>query len=178
MHSAFRRVACLAAMAFAAGLTITSLAAADYRTEALRRVGGLEKKFVTLAEAVPADKYTWRPAEGVRSISEVFLHVAGANFGLGRVIGTPPPQGFEGKGYDKSTTDKAKIVAAVKESFAHFRGAVEKVPVEDAEKLVKLFGQETSTRGAVFAMLEHLSEHLGQSIAYARTNGVVPPWSE
>jgi uncharacterized damage-inducible protein DinB len=154
------------------------LTAADYKTEALNRVGTLEKKFTTLAEAVPADKYTWRPAEGVRSISEVFLHVAGANFGLGRVLGTQPPQGFEGKGYDKSSTDKAKIVAAVKDSFAHFRGAIEKLSPADADKPVKLFGQETSMRGAVFGLLEHLSEHLGQSIAYARSNGVVPPWSE
>lgn len=178
MHAVFTRAACLIALAFVPGLTVTPLSAADYRTEALNRLGALEKKFVTLAEAVPADKYTWRPAEGVRSISEVFLHVAAANFGLGRVFGTPPPQGFEGKGYDKSTTDKAKIVAAVKESFAHFRGAIEKLSVEDAEKTLKLFGQEMSTRGAAYGLLEHLSEHLGQSIAYARTNGVVPPWSE
>ena len=178
MYGFFRGAACLATLAFVVGLTVAPLAAADYRTEALNRVGALEKKFTTLAEAVPAEKYTWRPAEGVRSISEVFLHVASANFGLGRVIGTPPPQGFEGKGYDKSTTDKAKIVAAVKESFVHFRGAIEKLSVDDADKMVKLFGQEASTRGAVFGLLGHLSEHLGQAIAYARTNGVTPPWSE
>jgi uncharacterized damage-inducible protein DinB len=178
MRLVARQTACLVTLVFVAGLVANPLVAADYRTEALNRLGALEKKFVTLAEAVPAEKYTWRPAEGVRSISEVYLHIASANFGLGRVLGTPPPQGFEGKGYDKSTTDKAKIVAAVKQSFAHFRGAIEKLSVDDSEKIVKLFGQEISTRGAAFALLEHLSEHLGQSIAYARTNGVVPPWSE
>jgi uncharacterized damage-inducible protein DinB len=177
MNGVFRHAACLVAVAVT-GLIAAPLAAGDYRTEALNRVAVLEKKFVSLAEAVPAEKYTWRPGDGVRSISEVYLHVAAANFGLGSVLGTPPPEGFQGKGYDKSTTDKAKIVAAVTESFAHFRGAVEKLTAADADKPVKLFGQETTMRGAVFALLGHLSEHLGQSIAYARTNGVVPPWSE
>jgi uncharacterized damage-inducible protein DinB len=177
MYRVFRRAVCLVALAVT-GLMAAPLAAGDYRTEALDRIATLEKKFVSLAEAVPAEKYTWRPGEGVRSVSEVYLHVASANFGLGSVLGTPPPAGFQGKGYEKSTTDKTKVVAAVTESFAHFRGAVEKLAAADADKAVKLFGQETTMRGAVFALLEHLSEHLGQSIAYARTNGVVPPWSQ
>ena len=177
MHGVFKRAVCLVALAVT-GLLAAPLAAGDYRTEALDRVSALEKKFVSLAEAVPAEKYKWRPGEGVRSISEVYLHVAAANFGLGSVLGTAPPEGFDGKGYEKSTTDKTKIVDALTESFAHFRGAIEKLTAADADKPVKLFGQETTTRGAVFALCEHLSEHLGQSIAYARMNGVVPPWSQ
>jgi uncharacterized damage-inducible protein DinB len=179
MHRFFSRAVTFVAVASLAGLVAAPLAAADYREEALSRIATLEKKFVGLSGAVPADKYTWRPAEGVRSISEVFLHIAGANFGLpARVLGTPAPAGFQGQGYDKSTTDKAQITEAVKESFAHFRAAVEKLQAADADKMVKLFGSETSTRGAVLFLLEHLSEHLGQAIAYARTNGVTPPWSE
>jgi uncharacterized damage-inducible protein DinB len=178
MRRIYARVAGVVALALMAGLLARPLAASDYREESLKRIDTLEKKFVGLADAVPADKYTWRPAEGVRSISEVLLHIAAANFGLTNVIGTPPPSGFQGKGYDKSTTDKSKIVAAVKESFTHFRGAVSKLSAADADKALKLFGQETSQRGAVFGLLEHLSEHLGQTIAYARSNGVTPPWSE
>jgi uncharacterized damage-inducible protein DinB len=179
MHRVFTRVAILVAVASLAAIAAAPLKAADYREEALNRIGALEKKFVTLSEAVPTDKYTWRPAEGVRSVSELFLHVAGANFGLpARILGMPAPAGFEGKGYDKSTTDKAQIVKAVKESFAHFRASIEKLEAADAEKMVKVFGGEACTRGAVLFLLEHLSEHLGQSIAYARVNGVTPPWSE
>ena len=179
MHRVFTRVAILVAVASLAALLAAPLTAADYREEALNRIAALEKKFVGVSEAIPADKYTWRPAEGVRSVSELFLHVAGANFGLpARILGMPAPAGFQGQGYDKSTTDKAQIVKAVKDSFAHFRGSIEKLAAADAEKMVKVFGGEASTRGAVLIMLEHLSEHLGQSIAYARVNGVTPPWSE
>lgn len=165
----------LAAMAAVCCMTAQ---AADFKDECLARVSVLEKKYVDLAERIPAEKYTWRPGAGARSISEVFLHVAAANFGVPRVFGTPPPEGFVGKGYDKSTTDKAQITPKVKESFAHLRKAIEAVPAGDAEKPVKMFGQATTMRGAVWMALEHLSEHMGQAIAYARSNGVVPPWSE
>ena len=160
-------------------LLLVSLApalAGDYKSEAAQRVETLEKKFVGLAEAVPADKYGWRPAEDVRSIGEVFLHVAAANLGIPRALGTPPPEGFQFRGYDKSTTDKAEIVSKLKASFAHLKKAVD--GAGDAEKPTKLFRMDMTTRGATLFMLEHLSEHLGQSIAYARSNGVTPPWSQ
>ena len=150
--------------------------AGDYKSEALQRVSALEKKYVGLAEATPADKFTWRHAEEVRSVSEVFMHVAGANYGIPRALGTPPPEGFQMRGYDKSTTDKAEIVAKLKESFEHLRKAVE--AAGDADKPTKLFRMDMTARGAVLFMLEHLSELLGQSIAYARINGVTPPWSQ
>lgn len=159
-------------------LAAATLSAADYREEYLKRLGTLEQKYTRLAEAVPQAKYSWRPADGVRSVSELFLHVANANYGLPRVIGTPPPQDFQPKGFEKSTTDRNQIVSSVKSSFAHLRGAVEKLTAADADKPVKMFGQETTMRGALLMMFEHLSEHLGQGIAYARLNGVVPPWSE
>jgi uncharacterized damage-inducible protein DinB len=154
------------------------LAAESYREEALARADVLAKKFSDLSERVPADKYGWRPADGVRSISEVLLHVAAVNYALPRVFGTQPPAGFDMRGYDKSTSDKAEITPKVKDSFVHFRAAIEKLTAADADKPVKMFGRDTTMRGAVLMSLEHLSEHLGQSIAYARSNGVVPPWSE
>lgn len=148
-----------------------------YRDEVLARLGTIESKIVGLAEAMPADKYEWRPMEGVRSVSELFLHVAGANFGLSQTFGTPPPEGLDMSGYEDSTTDKAEIVPAVKDSFAHMKGAIEKLSGADAEETVKMFGGETTTRGALLNTVEHLSEHLGQAIAYARVNEVVPPWT-
>lgn len=160
-------------------MAATAIAAsAGYKEEALGRLATLEKKFTTLAESIPADKYAWRPASGVRSISELFLHISAANYGVSRVFGTMPPQGVDLRGLEKSTTQKDEIVKRVRESFVHYRSAIEKLSADDAEKAMKMFGQQTTTRGAVWTTLEHLSEHLGQGIAYSRTNGVVPPWSE
>ena len=127
----------LIAMMTVAALPLT---AGDYRGEALKRLDAIEKKIVDLAGAVPADKYTWRPGEDVRSVSEVYLHIAAANYGIPGSIGTPPPEGFSFGGYDKQTTDKAEILPKVKASFAHLRGAIEKLAVGDADKAVKLFG--------------------------------------
>ena len=90
----------------------------------------------------------------------------------------PAPEGFSFEGYDTQTTDKAEIVPKVKESFAHIRGAIEKLTADNSEDDVKMFGQDMTMRQAVWASLEHLSEHLGQSIAYARVNNVLPPWSQ
>lgn len=159
-------------------LALSSLrAGVPYRDEALKRLALLENRFATLAAAMPADKYAWRPDKGVRSVSEVYLHVAAGNFGLSRVFGTPAPEGFNVRGYEKSTTDKGKVVSEVRASFAHMRGALEKLTEGQANDQVSMFGQQTTTRAAIWSALEHLSEHLGQSIAYARMNGVVPPWT-
>jgi uncharacterized damage-inducible protein DinB len=150
-----------------------------YRAEFLRELADLETKYVRLAEQMPADKYSWRPAEGVRSVGEVFLHVAQANFGLTRRIGTPAPAGFSPQGYEKSITDKAQIVDQLKQSFAHMRGAAVKAADADADKTMPWFGGSTITQRAfLLFVVRHAGEHLGQSIAYARVNGVVPPWSE
>lgn len=137
----------------------------------------LQEKVVSLAEAFPADKYTWRPGEGVRSVSEVFLHIAGGNYGFPTVWGVAPPAGIERKGFDKSTTDKAKVVEQLKQSFGHMRQAVEKIPDAEMDKSVRFFGEPSTLSGALFDIAAHTHEHLGQAIAYARMNGVVPPWT-
>lgn len=149
-----------------------------YRAEVMAEVMIQEDKFLRLAEAIPADKYTWRPAPDVRSISEVFLHVAGANYGLYKMVGTPPPAGIDLKGYDKSTTDKAKVVAALKDSFAHAKSAIKAASDADLDKSLDWFGGKNTQRGILLFVTRHTAEHLGQSIAYARMVGVVPPWTE
>jgi uncharacterized damage-inducible protein DinB len=164
-----------------AGATAQSAASAPtsgVRAEFLNELKIQEDKFVQLAQAIPADKYTWRPAEGVRSISEVFLHVAAANFNLPHVFGVPPPPGFKVQGFEKSTTDKAKIIQALQDAFAHMRQAVVNMPDSDLEKQVDWFGAKNTYRGILLFILRHNAEHLGQAIAYARMNGVVPPWTE
>ena len=173
----------LAATAGAFAQTAASPAAspaptAGFRAEFLNELAGVEKRFVGLAEAMPADKYTWRPAGGVRSVSEVYMHVAAANYNIPRVLGTPPPAGFDVRGFDTSLTEKAKVIETLKKSFVHMRQAVLNMSDADVEKKLKWFGAENTYRGVLLFIIRHMAEHLGQSIAYARINGVVPPWTE
>jgi len=149
-----------------------------YRSEVLAEVTIQADKLTRLAEAIPADKYTWRPAPDVRSVAEVFLHIAAANFNVYKLVGTPPPAGFDAKGYDKSTTDKAKIVAALKDSFDHAKKAITAMNDADLEKSLDWFGGKNTERGVLLFIVRHTAEHLGQSIAYARMVGIVPPWTE
>lgn len=149
-----------------------------YRSEVLAEVMIQEDKFLRLAEAVPADKYTWRPAPDVRSFAEVFLHVSAANYNLYKLVGTPPPIGVDVKGLEKSTTDKAKVIATLKASFAHARKAITAMPDSDLDKSMDWFGGKNTERGILLFITRHAAEHLGQSIAYARFIGVVPPWTE
>jgi uncharacterized damage-inducible protein DinB len=149
-----------------------------FRAEVLAEVRIQEDKFSRLAEAIPADKYTFRPTADVRSISEVFLHVAAANYNIPKLIGTPPPAGIEAGKLEKSTTDKAKVISILKDSFAHEREAIMKMPDADLEKSMDWFGGKNTERGILLFMTRHTAEHLGQSIAYARLVGVVPPWTE
>jgi uncharacterized damage-inducible protein DinB len=154
----------------------TADAAPGFRGEFLKQLDDLEKKCVSLAETVPEAKYSWRPADGVRSIGEVFVHIAGANYMFTRFIGAKMPAGLNPN--EKTVTKKADVVELLKKSFSHAREAVKNMPDADLEKEVKMFGNTVTERQALFVMANHAHEHLGQSIAYARTNGVVPPWSE
>ena len=149
-----------------------------YRSEVLAEVMVQEDKFARLAEAIPAEKYTWRPAPDVRSFAEVFLHVAAANFNLYKLVGTPPPAGFDVKGFEKSATDKAKVIATLKDSFAHAKKAITAMPDANLEKSLDWFGGKNTQRGILLFIVRHAAEHLGQSIAYARFAGITPPWTE
>jgi len=149
-----------------------------YRSEVLAEVMIQEDKFTRLAEAIPAEKYGWRPSPEVRSFAEVFLHVAAANYNLYKLVGTPPPSGFEVKGFEKSTSDKAKVIATLKDSFAHAKKSITAMPDADLGKGMDWFGGKNTERGILLFIVRHAAEHLGQSIAYARFIGVVPPWTE
>jgi uncharacterized damage-inducible protein DinB len=149
-----------------------------FRAEFLEEIAYYEQRYMRLAEAMPAEKYTWRPAEGVRSVGEVFTHITAANYGVSRALGTPPPAGFDFKAITAISADKPKVLQAMKDSFAHFRGAIIALNEADADKPQKMFNRSTTLRGSFIAITGHFGEHLGQSIAYARVNGVVPPWTE
>ena len=144
-----------------------------FRAEFFASLDEVEEKIMHLAESTPADKFTWRPASDVRSVSEVYMHIAGGNYFLATFLGIPAPN--RTSDLEKNVTKKADVVAELKRSFEHLRAAANRT--EDLEKQVKMFGSTTSHRGVMITMLSHLHEHLGQSIAYGRMNGVVPPWS-
>jgi uncharacterized damage-inducible protein DinB len=173
---------------FLAGLglifTLTALAHSDesvpsydLKPQALQDLQVMQKQFADLAEAIPATKFTWRPAESVRSVSEVFLHVASLNFSLAPNFGATPLAGFTQEGFEKSSTDKAKIIAQLNQSFDYVRAALEKRSNKQLEKIVKQFGPEASEGDVVFLAISDAHEHLGQAVAYARINGIVPPWT-
>jgi len=149
-----------------------------YRAEVMAEVMVQEDKLTRLAEAVPADKYTWRPSDDTRSFAEVLLHISAANYNLYKLVGTPPPSGIDVKNLGKSTTDKVKVIATLKDSFAHAKGAIKAMPDADLEKSMDWFGGKNTERGILLFIVRHTAEHLGQSIAYARMAGVVPPWTE
>ena len=149
-----------------------------YRSEIMAEVMIQEDKFIRLAQAIPPDKYTWRPAPDVRSFAEIFMHVSAANFNLYKLVGTPPPAGFDVKGFEKSATDKAKVVATLKESFALAKKAITAMSDADLERNLDWFGGKNTQRGILLFIVRHGAEHLGQSIAYARFSGVTPPWTD
>jgi uncharacterized damage-inducible protein DinB len=150
---------------------------AEVRAEVLRQLGDAKEKLMALAEAMPAEKYGWRPAEGVRSVGEVFLHVAGGNYFLPTFWGAKPPEGLDLRNIEKAGGDKAKVIDAMKKSFDHAEAAIKAVPEAEMGKSVKMFGRDASVREVFMTEASHAHEHLGQAIAYARMNGVAPPWS-
>jgi uncharacterized damage-inducible protein DinB len=134
------------------------------------------KQLSQLADATPADKFSWRPAPGVRSVSEVYMHIALGNYFLLGQAGVKPPVDLTklGKEPEKRLTAKAEVVDFLKKSFQHVR---ESYPQADKTKALKFFGRDATVDGVYLRILVHNHEHMGQSIAYARMMGVVPPWS-
>jgi uncharacterized damage-inducible protein DinB len=150
----------------------------DIRPQALFDLEQMKQRFVCLAEAIPADKYNWRPEEGVRSIAEVYLHITSNNYMIPEPLGVAEvPAKYKAKDWEKSTTDKATIVAELRQSFDYAIAAITKVPsTEIATSLPKL-GPEANKGDVEYLLVTHMHEHLGQSIGYARSVGVTPPWT-
>jgi uncharacterized damage-inducible protein DinB len=154
--------------------TVTT--AGGFRGDFLSDIKEVEQKLTDLADAIPQEIYSWRPGEGVRSISEAYVHIAGANFMFPKFFGTKPQEGLE-KDMEKTVTDKGKVIAILKQSFIYLHDAVAGLSDTDLDKVVTMFGQKTTVRNVLFTTAVHMHEHLGQSIAYARMNEIVPPWT-
>jgi len=168
----------LARGAFAQAPAPAGAALTGLRAEYVAEVEAVGKKLIDLAEAMPADKYSWRPAPGVRSVGEVFVHVSVSASTLPSFLGMKKLDGVS-RDSEKTVTDKAQIVALLKKAIANAAAAGSAVSDADLDKKVKIYGdQELTQRQVLLRILVHMHEHLGQSIAYARMNGVTPPWSK
>jgi len=183
MKNLFRFLAALAACTMVAGpLVARADDATGVRKELLASLTDAGDKLIELAQAVPANKYSWRPSKDVRSAGEVFLHVTLANFmqpsfyGLAVPENSPVTKDNMGT-FEKSTTDKAKIVQMLKDSFEYQKKLIGDTSDADLDQQVSLFGVAMSRRAAMLMLVNHAHEHLGQSIAYARSNSVTPPWT-
>ena len=141
-------------------------------------------RLVQLAEAMPDDKFGWAPNDDVRTVSEVFMHVVGVNFLMPSGLGAAPPENMEVpenpmammQDLEANVTSKDDVVEKLRASFKYAGGAVPEIT--DLETEVNMFGFPGTKRAYLFILLTHAHEHLGQAIAYARSNGVVPPWSQ
>jgi uncharacterized damage-inducible protein DinB len=134
-------------------------------------------QLVALAEATPADKFAWRPAPGVRSTSEVYMHIAEANLYLLSVTGPKMPADMK-KDMEKSVTSKAEVIAWLKRSLEAVKQAHLKETPENLRKQVKIYDRDATVDGIYLRILVHDNEHMGQLVAYARMTGVVPPWAK
>jgi len=151
----------------------------DMKPQALLDLQDMHKKMVGLATAIPAEKYSWRPEAGVRTVSELFLHVTAANYNIPAMIsGSTQVAAFKAEGFETSTTDKAKIIEQLNQSFSNAEAAIQSMSNADFAKPEKKLGPDANDGDVIYLMIVHNHEHLGQTVAYARLNGITPPWTE
>jgi uncharacterized damage-inducible protein DinB len=173
-----------------------------------QKAGGLKTEYLDdfavtckhldqLSQATPADKYSWRPGPGVRSVSEVYVHVANGNFLLLSLTGVKLPAEYfpnvttDAKGkpdtqavfkrmgeLEKTVREKAVVTQMLKSSLDEVRNRFSQLTPAELDRPVDFFGEQTTVRGVYLRIFAHVNEHYGQSVAYARVNGIVPPWSQ
>ncbi|MEI9974237.1 MAG: DinB family protein [Ignavibacteriota bacterium] len=137
----------------------------------------VSRQLVALADAIPADKYSWRPGPGVRSTSEAIMHIAIANFGLLSVTGVKLPADLTSPDMEKTVTAKADVVTWLKRSLDAVKTAHSAVKPDDLRRKVRVESRDATVDGMYLRIIVHANEHMGQLVAYARMNGIVPPWS-
>lgn len=183
----------LSARLLVAALALTAAAPATQQLQAQqgfmsvmhRDLNDVQKKVVDLANAIPESAYEWRPAAGVRSVGEVFQHIAADNYILPVFMGSPAPAATAiSRDYNTAVAyetrrglTKAQIVADLEASFVHLHRAIAVNTDANITENIDWFGRPSSRLAAMSGTVSHLHEHLGQLIAYARSNGVKPPWS-
>jgi uncharacterized damage-inducible protein DinB len=144
------------------------------RAELLHDLDDMQKKILSLAMAMPPEKYAWRPGRGVRSVSEVYMHIAGGNYTLVSFVGDKTM--VDTRSFER-ITDKTRVLEELRRSFDFLRDSIVGTTDAEMDRSIRMFGNDSTERAAFMMALNHLHEHLGQSVAYARMNGIVPPWS-
>ena len=138
--------------------------------------GHVSQQLVALAEATTEEKFGWRPAPGVRSASEVYMHIAIANFYLLSVTGPAMPAELKQE-MEKSVTSKAEVISWLKRSLDAVKQAHLAVKPADLSRKVHIADRDATVDGMYLRIIVHANEHMGQLIAYARMTGVALPWS-
>jgi len=137
----------------------------------------VSQQLIALAEATPAEKFAWRPAPGVRSTSEVYMHIVMANFYLLSVTGPKMPADLK-EGMEKTVTSKAEVISWLKRSLDAVKEAHLAEKPSDLTRKVHIADRDATVDGMYLRIIVHANEHMGQLVAYARMTGVVPPWSK
>jgi uncharacterized damage-inducible protein DinB len=178
------RVGTLVALALTLAWPASAQAPEGLMSDLLKDLDQVEKKILGLAEAMPASAFEWRPGEGVRSTSETFMHIAADNYFMPAVMGTAAPaetgvnkEYKSAQAFEQRKMARDQVLAEVRKSFAFLRQSMTGFPAAKMDAPLEVFGQKMTNRSMWIATMTHLHEHLGQLIAYARTNKVTPPWS-
>ena len=150
---------------------------ADYKQEFMAQFETSMEKFIALAEAMPDDKFTWSPGPGVMQVGHVYMHVANYNYGYpSNNMGAAKPAGVD-LAKIESVREKQAVLKALRESRAYVISAVAKMDAKQLASETTLYGRKVPQWSVLLQLVAHMNEHLGQSIAYARMNNIVPPWS-
>jgi uncharacterized damage-inducible protein DinB len=163
-----------------AGIVATAQAQSgpsQFHSEFLNTFNASAEKIGGLASAIPEANYSWRPAEGVRSVSESLMHVASANYFIAGMLGAKVPEGLDVSKLESTVKTQSEAVKHLNNSFEFVRNAVRAMPEAALKDEVDLFGNKATKMSVAFLLADHMAEHLGQLIAYARMNNVTPPWS-
>ena len=148
-----------------------------FRGEFLHQFDNSMARVVALAEAVPAETYPRRPGADLMPLAQIFAHIARFNYEYpARAMGIDPPAGIDRDTLER-VAEKAQVVALLHRSAEHVRQAVRRMPDAQLARPTTLYGRRVQQWAVLFQLIAHMDDHLGQSIAYARVSGVVPPWS-
>jgi len=149
----------------------------DLKAQAMLDLDLQNKKVISLVEVLPQDKFNWRPSADARSFAEVFLHIAGERYQILALGGAATPAGFDPKTYEKSTTDKAKIIEELKNTEDFAQATIGAMTNADFAKPLPKLGPQANAGDVIYILAADCHEHMGQLVAYARENAIVPPWT-
>ena len=173
-----QKILVLLSLGLALPVAAEDAAKSVFQTSFVASFNAASEKIVKLANVFTDEQLAWRPGAGVRSTREAILHVVQANYFLASKLGAQIPEGINPGEMEKFAGPKAELVALLEKSIDFARQTVATVPDSDLGTEIKFFGQTVPRMRFILIFAEHAHEHLGQLIAYARSNGVTPPWSQ